>query len=237
MPERPETERRSIARSICKSTMRNYYDLMRVHSLTNAQRMAQIDVIGLEYVYEALKHNKGIVAIAGHQGSFSFVCQIATDVNFEFYLTVEPIKPPKFFELIRWLREQDPRTHTIAVGGSETRNIFRALKNNGMVCIAIDRDVLDNGVPLTFFGAETKLPTGAAEIALRTGAPILPICAFRTPGGRHGLRFYPGFFAESTGNKAADVANLSAQMLRHIENMIRTYPEDWVVLQPIWPEC
>jgi lauroyl/myristoyl acyltransferase len=26
-------------------------------------------------------------------------------------------------------------------------------------------------------------------------------------------------------------------MLREIEMMIRTYPEDWVVLQPIWPDC
>lgn len=237
IPDRPISERHRVARAIFRNGMRNYYDMLRVHALTREERLAQIELHNLEYVYEAFKQGKGILGIAAHQGSFSFIPQIATAVNFDFYLVVEPIKPPELFELVRKLREEDPRSHTIAVGGSEVRTIFRALKGNNMVCMAIDRDVIGNGQPLTFFGAEAKLPVGVAEIALRTGVPIMPILPYHTPDGRHGVQFTPSFVVEPTGDKAADIARISSLMLRKIEEMIRLSPEDWVVLQPIWPDC
>jgi KDO2-lipid IV(A) lauroyltransferase len=236
IPERSEKERRRIARTICKNSMRNYYDLMRVHAVNPAKRAAQVELKDSHYVYEAFK-GKGIIAIAAHQGSFSFVSQIATYVKFDFYLTLEPIKPPKLFELVRELREQDPRTHTIAVGGSEVRAIFRALKEDAVVCMAIDRDVTGSGQSLKFFGEETKLPTGVAEIALKTGASVMPIRPYRRPNGEHGIQFYPAFTVEPTGDKAADIARAQDRMLREIEKLIRTAPDDWVFLQPIWPDC
>lgn len=238
LSDRTLAERRKIARSIFKGNIRNYYDLFRVHAVPAPERLRLVERRGFEYVYEAFKRGKGIIAIAAHQGSFSFACQIATDVNFDFYLTVEPIEPPELFELVRELREQDPRTHTIAVGhGGEVRNIFRALKENHMVCLAIDRDVIGNGKPQKFFGADAILPTGAAEIALRTGASVLPVKSCRKADGSYILQFLPGFVAEPTGDKAADVERVSAQMIREIERMLRDDPKDWVVLQPIWPDC
>ncbi len=238
LPDQSEAYCQGVARGMFRNSMRNYYDLFRGHALTTEQRLAQIEVRDMDLAYEAFKRGKGIIAIAAHQGSFSFVTQIATKTNFDFFLTVEPIQPPELFDLVRNLRSSDPRNHTIAVGGGEVRTIFRALKDNHMVCLAIDRDISGNGEMLEFFGAKTKLPTGAAEIALRTGAMVMPIQIYRVQNGKkHILHLHPGFVAEPTGDKAADVARVSRQMLQEIEKIILRSPEDWVVLQPLWPDC
>jgi len=43
------------------------------------------------------------------------------------------------------------------------------------VCLLCDRDLERNGVEVEFFGERTTLPAGPATLALRTGAPILPV--------------------------------------------------------------
>ncbi len=237
LPDATSTQRNKIAQGMIQSNLKNYFDLFRAHKMTPAQFDAQVTVIGLENVREAEKRGKGIIVFSGHVGSFSFVSQVATRVQIHFNLTVEPFNPPKLFELVRRLREVDPQTKLVSVVGSELRNVFRALKRNEMVCLAIDRDVIGNGVPQDFFGTPALLPTGAAEIALRTGATVMPVLCYRTPDRRNVLLFKPGFVLEATKNRATDVAQGNARLLREVEKMIKDKPDQWVVLQPIWDDC
>jgi KDO2-lipid IV(A) lauroyltransferase len=102
------------------------------------------------------------------------------------------------------------------------------------VCLAIDRDVNGEGVMLDFFGSPASIPLGVAEIALRTGAEIIFVHPRRLPNGKQVVDFIPGFTPESTGNKDADVRAITERMLRVVERLIRSTPENWVVLQQIW---
>jgi KDO2-lipid IV(A) lauroyltransferase len=227
-----------VARQIIQYNLKNYFDLFRAHRMTASQFDQEVEVRGLEYVREAEKSGKGIIAFSGHLGSFSFVPQVATRVKVHFNLAVEILEPPRLFEFVRKLREVDGQFKLIGVGGPEARNLFRALRRNEMVCLAIDRDVTGGGVAQEFFGASTILPTGAADLALRTGACVMPIHAYRMPNNSKCIiQFYPAFELESTGNRQADVLKGNAVLLQRVEEMIRTTPEQWVVLQPIWTDC
>jgi len=237
LPDATPTQRNKIAQQMIQGNLKNFFDLSRAHKMTPAQFDAQVTVVGLENVREAEKRGKGIIVFSGHVGSFSFVSQVATRVQIHFNLTVEPVKPLKLFELVRRLREVDPQTKLISIAGSELRNVFRALKRNEMVCLAIDRDVIGNGVPQVFFGRPALLPTGAAEIALRTGASVMPVLCYRTPDRRNVLVFKPGFVLETTKDHAADVIQGNARLLREVEKMIRDRPDQWVGIQPIWDDC
>ncbi len=52
---------------------------------------------------------------------------------------------------------------------------LRALRKNEVLAILLDRPQPDNGVAVTFFGAEVVLPAGVARLALRTGARVVPV--------------------------------------------------------------
>ncbi|HEX2915432.1 MAG TPA: hypothetical protein VH186_32030 [Chloroflexia bacterium] len=238
LSDRSPAERKRVARGVFRYNIRNYYDLLRAYKIPPAKLAQQVKLHGLEETFElsAKNGNKGVIVYAGHIGSFSLVSQVATANNLDFYLLVEPVKPPELFELVRKLREVDPRTKNISVSSLEIRQIFRALKQpRTLVCFAIDRDVTDSGSPLNFCDAQAILPTGGAEIALRTGALLVPIHVYKEGHYYHGRLYHErAFVAQSTGDKEADVKRVSEQMLAEVANHIRTTPEQWVVLQPIW---
>ncbi len=237
LPDRTLKQRRKIARDIFRHNLRNYFDLFRVHKLPVEKRRKMVEFRNLDLVFDSFKQGKGVLAICAHQGSFSLISQVATPAGFDFYLAVEPIDPPELFELVSKLRSSDPRTFIFPVGGPEVRKIFRALKGSNMVCLAIDRDVTGTGKSLPFFGTTTILPTGPAEVALRTGAVVLSATLHRTLQGKHILEFFPGFVAEPTGDKEADLKRVSLRMLGEIEKRIRERPNEWILMQPVWPDC
>jgi lauroyl/myristoyl acyltransferase len=231
-------KRRKIARAMFKSNIRNYYDILRVRSLSYDKMGQSVEVLGLQenWFDGAINGGKGVICFGAHTGSFSFATNVASHVGIVFNLLVEPIKPPELYELIRQQRAAFPDSHMIPVGGTEIRQVFRALKRNEFVCLAIDRDVLGTGKPVKFFGKETNLPLGAAELAIKTGALVMAVHPYRE-NGKSKVRFYPGFYPERTGDNKADAQKLMERMVGELEKIIRTTPQDWVALSPIWNNC
>ena len=241
LPDKGLAERRKVARGIFRNILRNYYDLLRVHKIPQDRLDQMIEVNGLKECRELARQRgyTGIVAIAAHIGSFSLALQVSGHNEIDICLLVEPIKPPKLFELVRGLRQVDPHTRMLAVGGPELRQVFRVLKQpDHYVCIAIDRNVTEGGQMLRFFGADACLPTGTAEIALRTGAPIVPVHVHRRKDGQYVIDFHYErlFLPQPTGDRPADLKRVAEQCLAEVEPLIRLTPEQWVVLQPIWPD-
>jgi KDO2-lipid IV(A) lauroyltransferase len=232
--DRTPAERRKIARAIFKSNIRNYYDMLRVHALTPKQLQEQVKVYGLEDWYKVDSEGRGVIFYAAHMGSFSFVINMAQYAKLKFNLVVENIKPPELFELFRAQREKFPDSKIIQIGSPEVRNILRALKKGECVCLAIDRDVIGTGKPVKFFGKETKLPYGAAELAIKTGSYVMLAHPYRRPDGTSIVQFSKLILPERTGDTQADIQKLMEYMVSEIEKVIRTTPQDWVVLAPIW---
>jgi len=228
--------RGKVAQGIIKNHLCNYIDIMRVGGLTFEQVQKQITVIGTHHIHQAQKSGKGVLIVTAHLGSFSFILRMSSNQDLDYNMVVEPIKPPELFDFITNQREADHRAKVIPIGGISVREIFRALKRNEIVCMAIDRDVTGDGVPMEFFGAPAPVPVGIAEIALRTGAEVAFVNAWRFPNGKQVVEFHPGFTPEPGPDKQTAALELTARMLREVEKLIRHNPESWAVLQPIWKD-
>jgi KDO2-lipid IV(A) lauroyltransferase len=85
------------------------------------------------------------------------------------------------------------------------------------------------GERVTVLGANMMLPAGPAKLALATGAPIVPVFTIRTPSGNVRLCVEPAIFA-------SDVDSAMRQLADVIAKYVRTYPEQWLMLQPAWCE-
>jgi KDO2-lipid IV(A) lauroyltransferase len=124
----------------------------------------------------------------------------------------------------------------LPAGPSLLRAIVAALGRNEVVGLVFDRDVLGSGLPVTFFGAPTRLPAGAASLGLRTGAAVLPAYTVRRPGGRYLGWFEPPLPLVKTGDVRADIQLNTERITRSLETVIHRYPEQWTVFQPVWPD-
>ena len=101
--------------------------------------------------------------------------------------------------------------------------------DNGLVVLK------GRGMPVMLFGEETTIPAGALTLACRTGAIVLPVGVYHRPGEGHIFHIYPPLDVPSEGS-VDDRVRLGSQRLAGVlEDMIRRAPEQWHVLQPVWP--
>jgi lauroyl/myristoyl acyltransferase len=224
-----------VVKGMFRASARNYYDLFRSPRIDTHKTNQRLQIIGWQYLEEALANGKGAIIIAPHMGSFEMVLQLAQQRSLTITVPIERLKPEKLFQLMLDLRKQPGVTVLPAEPGA-LRQMYQALRRNEVVLIAADRDVLGNGVPVRFFGRITTLPDAPAIISVRNGTPILVGATFCTKDNRYIVEFLPAIWPSPglSGQEAAD--EVTARVCANLEKIIREHPEQWVALQPVWKD-
>lgn len=115
--------------------------------------------------------------------------------------------------------------------------IARAMRRNELLAILIDRPLTEGGIEVDFFGSRTQVPAGPARIALRTGAPAIPVALVRVSGKEDRIRAIVDFDLHPvrTGNNETDVQALTQQIISAHERFIRRCPDQWYMFRRMWP--
>jgi KDO2-lipid IV(A) lauroyltransferase len=117
--------------------------------------------------------------------------------------------------------------------GAGIRSVFQALRENRCVALVADQDARSGGVFVPFFGTLASTAVGPAELALRTGAPLIVGFATRQDDGRHVLELEPPL--EVSEPRSPDAARrLTAAHTARLEARIRARPEPWFWLHRRW---
>ena len=145
---------------------------------------------------------------------------------------VEPLKPARLFD---WMVEERRRMgiDIVPLGPDAVSVLIRSLRAGQVVCLLADRQVGRGGIEVEFFGERTLLPGGPATLALRTGAAILPTAVYQDGPNHRGV-VLPPVPAERQGRLRADVARVTQDLASALEELIRTAPEQWHLMQPNW---
>lgn len=92
---------------------------------------------------------------------------------------------------------------------SSLRPVFRALERNEIVGITVDGGGGNKPVPLRFLGRDAFFQAGAADLAYRTGAAVVPAFVATEPGLRHRLVLHPPIaVAREKGKEESRIAVL-----------------------------
>ena len=114
--------------------------------------------------------------------------------------------------------------------------LIRALKKNEIVGLASDLDVTKSGIAVKFFDAPARLPDGHVQLALRTGAALLPAFSMRLPDNTFAAYAEPAIELQSDSDFDAAVRAGVEQVARVMEKWIGQHPEQWVMFHRIWRE-
>jgi lauroyl/myristoyl acyltransferase len=79
------------------------------------------------------------------------------------------------------------------------------------------------------------IPLGVVEVAMRSGAAIVPIVLPRMSWGAEG-RVFPEIQYDADAPREAEAERIARKILGIFEGVIRARPEQWHVLDPVWPE-
>ena len=215
---------------------RYWYELFHLRGdLDRAELLADHNMVdGFDRIVAGCAAGKGVILALPHVGAWDYAGAWLSVQGYPPTVVVEPVDPPELFE---WFADARRRLgmDVIPLGPEAGSAVLRALRDNRVLCLLADRDIVGDGIEVEFFGEKTTLPAGPATLALRTGAPLLPAAVyFRPDRGHHGI-VLPAVPAERQGRLRSDVARVTQELAYRFEELIRAAPEQWHLMQPNWP--
>lgn len=220
------------AQNILRNHLKNYYDFFRSIQLTQDDIAKLVQVNGFENLEQALERGKGVVFITAHFGNLDIVGQTFAIRGYKVTTPAEHVKPEILYQRIVATRAAKGLT-IIPVDGPLLA-LVRALKKNEIVGLAADLDVTKSGILVDFFDAPARLPDGHVQLALRTGATLLPAFSVRLPDNTFAAYAEPAIELQNTGDFDADVRAGVNQVARVLEKWIGQHPAQWVMFHRIW---
>jgi lauroyl/myristoyl acyltransferase len=176
---------------------------------------------------EAVGADRGTVLALPHSGNWDAAGAWLVGQGAPFTTVAERLRPEQLYDRFVAFRSSLGMEVLPLTGGRPPFEVLaRRLTDGGTLCLLADRDLSARGVPVTFFGAATRMPAGPAALALRTGAALLPVTlSFRPAGWR--VRVHPEVAHTDVGTMTQDVADAFA-------DAIAEHPADWHMLQRLW---
>ena len=249
----PEADERAIqrtARRNVRNLVRAWIDVLEMPHKPGLM-VSRLDIIDYHHLQGALDRGRGVIVVSLHLGSWEHGIAAYNKGHGSMALLAEAFDPPELFERIArarnalgvkvipidlaGMRSGDPRTARM-LGASALRDVYKVLRDNGCVAIAMDRDIAGNGEPMEFFGAPAPIPVGVVELGIRTGAALVPVMLYRN-GHRVDATVYPEITYDAAAPREAEVRRAATEALRLFEQIIRDHPDQWHVLDPIWPSA
>jgi KDO2-lipid IV(A) lauroyltransferase len=229
-PHADPSEARRLTRAAFANYARYMVDLVRLPHVNPKELIDNIRVDGWEHVEAAYEHGKGVVFATGHIGNWDMAGAAFAARGRPVSALVETLKPARWNERVQRTRSAaGVRAIPIENG---PREMIAALRKQEGLAVLVDRPLDVDGVAVTFFGRETRVPGGAATLALRTGSPVVPAALVRDPRGRGYLAHIGPPIVGGTGDDASQVMQ---GIMSWLEGIIRRYPDQWFMFRQMWP--
>lgn len=182
------------------------------------------EVEGLNYLDEALKKGKGVIALSAHLGNFPLMLAWFAEKGYPIAVLYKEGKylPERFlYNLISSFN-----IHPLPFRSDEeiTKEIIRALNKNMIVFLLADQ--ARKGVYARFFGKLVQCQKGPFIIAQRKGCPLIPTFIIRQ-NSTHKIVIYPQIEIDTTDKSEEKITKLVEIYNSILENLIKLYPSQY----------
>ena len=224
---------RRIVRDAFRHHARYYVEVLRARHYPLDEIDRFVDMADWS-TFEAVLRGRASMLVSWHLGNPEPFATFLAARGLRPLAPIEVIEPRALFEFLA-ARRGAGRPELVALDRAAPA-IRRRLREGGMVGIVADRDLSGRGQPVTVFGHPTTMPTGPALLALGHGAVMLAGSCVRTGPDRFRAA---GRIVElpDSGDRRADVAELTHRLARHLEEDVAAAPEQWWgAFQPFWSD-
>jgi len=231
-PQRPAAERRVIARRAFEHFGRLMMELLKFATLSPKQMLARVETDGEERARSAYAQRHGVIFVTGHFGFWELQALVHA-------ARVEPVgvlgralDNPLLNTLLEDIRQRTG--NTVVYRRGTIRRVMRTLQAGHGVAVLIDQHIMSrDAIYVDFFERPAATTSAVAALALRTGAPVVPV--FALPLGRGRYRMIYEHPVEPPREDSSDAIREFTQRCTDVLEMyVRRHPELWLWMHRRW---
>jgi KDO2-lipid IV(A) lauroyltransferase len=230
--EKQSEEIEKIAQQVFINLVQIVFEIAWSLQLDKKHLSRQFKIDGFHHIKKAHEKGKGVLALTAHIGNWELLSVLAGMIDLPMSVAVRPLDFKPLDHYVQKLRSR--------FGGKiipkqrSFRKIFRCLARREFVYLLMDQNVdWYEGVFVDFMGHRACTNKGLALLALKTGAPVVPVFMVREKSGFR-VEFGPEIITVHTGDRQKDIEINTQEYNRVIENVIRRYPDQWFWVHQRW---
>jgi len=229
-PERPEPERKIIARRSYQTFARTMLDLFWGQRLTEANWKQYIEVEGDTEEFRRGCQEHGAVSMCIHWGNFEWASHAVGFLGVPTLIVAETFKNPLLSALFNGAREISG--HTIIPQENSMIRLLKVVKRHGAAGMLVDLTLRPDqaAVPIETFGRKMCVTFLHAVLAQRGGARMVPVDGIPLPDGRCRIVINPAL----TLAPDATLQEIAQACWDIYESRIREHPELYMWAYKHW---
>jgi KDO2-lipid IV(A) lauroyltransferase len=233
-PSRPARERRAIVRGAFMHFGRLLLELLKFSALSPEAMLARVEFEGEDRVRAAYAQGKGVLFVTGHFGFWELQAMVHALRLQPMAVLARALDNPHLNALLERMRTRTGNSVIYRQG--TIRRAMRRLQAGEGVGILIDQHILGrDAIFVDFFNRPAATTAVVAALALRTGAPVVPLFALPLGGGRYRMVYeHP---VEPPAEDAAEpIQEFTQRCTDVLEMYVRRRPELWLWMHRRWRE-
>ncbi len=231
-PGRSQAERRQLARHTFAHFGSLLLELLKFSTYSREQMRAAIDSEGKEHARQAYDKGRGVLLFTGHFGYWEMLGLVQPLFLEPIAVLARPLDNPALNERLEAMRTVTGNSVIYRQGAM--RRVLRELASNHGVAFLIDQHLhTPDAVHVDFFQRRAATTSALAALALRTGAPVVPVFSMPLPGGRYRMVYeHPVDPPRSEGPEA--IREFTQRCTDVLEMYVRRHPDLWLWMHRRW---
>jgi KDO2-lipid IV(A) lauroyltransferase len=234
-PNRSEADRRAITRAMFVHFGRLLLELLKFSTLDAEGMRRRIEFAGREHAESAYAQGKGVLFVTGHFG-FWEIHAIGHGLELKpIGVLARALDNPYLNSLLEQVRGKTGNFVIYRHGA--VRKVLRALGAGQGVAMLIDQHMHSpDAIYVDFFERPAATTSMLAALALRTGAPVVPVFALPLPGGRYRL-IYEHPVPPPDPDAPDAIREFTQRCTDVLEMYVRRHPSQWLWMHRRWRDA
>ena len=232
MPEYSAQKLEELTKLGMRSYLRYWFDTFRLSKWSKNRIISTTQVIRENLLRDPIQSKQGCIVALPHAGNWDHAAAYFCSTGITLTAVVEKLKPEAIFKKFLAYRESigieaiSHKEKTIPI-------LTERLQAGKLIALVADRDMSRNGIEVNFFGKTSKMPSGPAILAIKTGAPLITAYVRYTPSGIE-IIFDETLKPTNSGSEEEQIKIITQSMADNFAKRIKENPVDWHMLQRIW---
>ncbi len=231
--EKSPQEILDLSKQVYVMLAKNGGDVIRSWNVDTLEQLEKFVVLeGKEHAVRAIAKGKGIIYFTGHIGAFELMITTMGLHGMPFMVVGTALKDERINDIV--VRFRAKHGSEPIERGRETFKLIKTLKSGGAVGMLIDQDTRVKSRFVNFFGMPASTPVGAALMAMKTGAAVVPAIIHLGKDNLQHMELFPEVEMVKTGDEEQDMITNTQTLTTMLEQSIRRNPAQWVWMHERW---